>query len=1053
MKVIKQLYEKNTGEDIMPVTHTQAVRTPNGMTAEQVHTHFENALQGKGSDGSAQIYPQLFLDNFTTLSAANEALNDIFVSTNWKYQGRIRANVLGQALVIEQYALNANRGYWMQVAYGVFAPSSDGSSLVQEQSKPHISYRFRNSATPVGTWRELLVEGLPLKTINNVSLVGIGNIEIGQGGSTVTVDTAMDESSENPVQNKVVKGYIDGLFENFTPSGGGQGDVIVCHPWAPTDPNPSGCEEGDYCFNTSTPVKLKKLVSGSWVEQTISTQAVYVDSGTRYIYVWNGTSMVQLLSQPPATSINPSSPTYETICVTAKAVADYVAAQIGAIPTASSTVAGLMPSYYVDIMNTFFLEGLTMADKGSIPTVDSLTELPDNPSNLQYGVSYDSGTGAYTLKYYLEDLEGHGAWETSSLPALVEMDGSVYLFRAGEDPVELGGSGAVDTSLSTSSTRPVQNNVLTAAIKDARNSIIVPKYWGGNVEQSGVTFLQGDFWYDGNGTLKQRDALGGWDINYVDAGTPLFIQNPSTKKIYLLIKGYGHYDVFDYFGKKVRFIEWKSISLDDSPAEGTYRYDTSEDKLYVRKNSAWVLVGLEEDVLYVDAGNGRIHVRHKNSRNETWLDDLLPALNERVVVIKYWNDNLESSSLLSSAVEGEYGYNTSTQVLSKYLSDLNEFVEVALSPMSLYVDAKHNSLYRWDFDEEEMVALSSGGGGDKETLDFLLMTVAGIADDVPEYSSAPANPEIDDVYYDTTLLKARKCTQKGTPAQIVISLNGGWNKNAKPADFSSTTMEKVINPIQFAEGDTITFPLIEGSSYNIEGGQDMDYLKDILVAALVASGYEEVDYDTDLEEEGVRLPGKFYVDQVTTSKEKKDGTTLTWDPSYQFTINTKKAWSGGENGMGLYVIPNVTGYRQTEDYDASSSGNNKTLYIETSQMMFTVEKLTFGTDDVWVDAESTGLTSRVAALESLGTNAEEQLQAALSGVETAIQQLNELIDNIPTRSYVDNEVKSKVNSGNDLPDEGENGACFLLFDGTTAKPYWRYGGTWYDATGTEYEEE
>lgn len=32
-----------------------------------------------------------------------------------------------------------------------------------------------------------------------------------QGGGTVEVDTEMSNTSENPVQNKVIKAYVDGL--------------------------------------------------------------------------------------------------------------------------------------------------------------------------------------------------------------------------------------------------------------------------------------------------------------------------------------------------------------------------------------------------------------------------------------------------------------------------------------------------------------------------------------------------------------------------------------------------------------------------------------------------------------------------------------------------------------------------------------------------------------------------------------------------------------------------------------------------------------------------
>ncbi len=50
------------------------------------------------------------------------------------------------------------------------------------------------------------------KTINGQEITGEGNIEI-QGGSTVTVDDALNEESVNPVQNKVIASEISSMKE------------------------------------------------------------------------------------------------------------------------------------------------------------------------------------------------------------------------------------------------------------------------------------------------------------------------------------------------------------------------------------------------------------------------------------------------------------------------------------------------------------------------------------------------------------------------------------------------------------------------------------------------------------------------------------------------------------------------------------------------------------------------------------------------------------------------------------------------------------------------
>ena len=58
-----------------------------------------------------------------------------------------------------------------------------------------------------------LVSGTNIKTINNTSLLGSGNISI-QGGGSVTVDSALSTTSENPVQNKVITGALNGKADS-----------------------------------------------------------------------------------------------------------------------------------------------------------------------------------------------------------------------------------------------------------------------------------------------------------------------------------------------------------------------------------------------------------------------------------------------------------------------------------------------------------------------------------------------------------------------------------------------------------------------------------------------------------------------------------------------------------------------------------------------------------------------------------------------------------------------------------------------------------------------
>ena len=60
--------------------------------------------------------------------------------------------------------------------------------------------------------QDTLVSGTNIKTINGETILGAGDIVIQAGG---TIDTAMSDTSENAVQNKVIKKYIDDLVGNI----------------------------------------------------------------------------------------------------------------------------------------------------------------------------------------------------------------------------------------------------------------------------------------------------------------------------------------------------------------------------------------------------------------------------------------------------------------------------------------------------------------------------------------------------------------------------------------------------------------------------------------------------------------------------------------------------------------------------------------------------------------------------------------------------------------------------------------------------------------------
>lgn len=82
-------------------------------------------------------------------------------------------------------------------------PSLDGYLTETEASETYATKE------QVSSKQDQLVSGTNIKTVNGQSLLGNGNIQI-EGGGTITVDSALSTTSENPVQNKVITNAING---------------------------------------------------------------------------------------------------------------------------------------------------------------------------------------------------------------------------------------------------------------------------------------------------------------------------------------------------------------------------------------------------------------------------------------------------------------------------------------------------------------------------------------------------------------------------------------------------------------------------------------------------------------------------------------------------------------------------------------------------------------------------------------------------------------------------------------------------------------------------
>lgn len=110
---------------------------------------------------------------------------------------KLSANVLKKSVADQTYA------------------SKDELSTTQNELQ-QVKEEVETNSTDIQTLKtgkqDTLVSGTNIKTINGETILGAGDITIQGGG---TVDTEMSDTSENAVQNKVIKKYIDDLVGNI----------------------------------------------------------------------------------------------------------------------------------------------------------------------------------------------------------------------------------------------------------------------------------------------------------------------------------------------------------------------------------------------------------------------------------------------------------------------------------------------------------------------------------------------------------------------------------------------------------------------------------------------------------------------------------------------------------------------------------------------------------------------------------------------------------------------------------------------------------------------
>lgn len=175
----------------------------------------------------------------------------------------------------KEYAWNGD--IWVELGFNVdltpYIKTVDAEAKIATAKSEAIDSSKTYTDTQLVNKQNTLVSGTNIKTINNQSILGSGNINIegGGGGSTITVDSALSTTSTNPVQNKVITNTVNKKQDIF-------GTVDIN----------SGSLNLTTINKIATPEGTSLCLSGSVVLQLVSGEAIEMSS-RHYTQGWDYT--------------------------------------------------------------------------------------------------------------------------------------------------------------------------------------------------------------------------------------------------------------------------------------------------------------------------------------------------------------------------------------------------------------------------------------------------------------------------------------------------------------------------------------------------------------------------------------------------------------------------------------------------------------------------------------------------------------------------------------------------------------------------------------------
>lgn len=283
--------------------------------------------------------------------------------------------------------------------------------------------------------QDKLVSGTNIKTINNQSILGSGNISI-EGGGTVTVDSELSNTSENPVQNKVITARVTSIESSL----------------------------GSKANASDIPTKVSQLENDSQYQTKANLDTALAD--------YAKTSDVNSKNALQDTAIQDNADAIATINQTLANKAD-----TSAIPTKTSQLTNDSDFVTATDVSTTYATKTELASKANASDIPTKTSQLENDSTYQTKANLDTALESYAKT---SDVNSKNASQDEAIQSKqdklisgtnIKTINNQSLLGEGNISIEAGSSITVDSELSTTSENPVQNKVITTKVNSLETSL------------------------------------------------------------------------------------------------------------------------------------------------------------------------------------------------------------------------------------------------------------------------------------------------------------------------------------------------------------------------------------------------------------------------------------------------------------------------------------------------------------------------------------------------------------------------------------------------------